>query len=69
MKAKEQLLQELEFAPDCLIEETLDFLRFIKARERSNFSTVKSLLEHLQNIKIPKVTEIIDTSAAIPRHQ
>jgi hypothetical protein len=50
MKAKEQLLQELESTPDCLIEETLDFLRFIKIRERSNFSTGKSLLEHLQNI-------------------
>lgn len=34
MTAREQLLQELSSAPDRLIIETLDFLRFLKTKER-----------------------------------
>ena len=50
MTIKEQLLQELESTPDRLIIETLDFLRFIRAKDRSNLSTGASLLAHLKNI-------------------
>jgi hypothetical protein len=34
MTAKEQLLQELNFIPDNLIVETLNFVRFLKTKER-----------------------------------
>jgi hypothetical protein len=34
MTAKEQLLQELSSVPDSLIVETLNFLRFLKTKER-----------------------------------
>lgn len=34
MTAKEQLLQELSSVPDNLIVETLNFVRFLKSRER-----------------------------------
>jgi hypothetical protein len=50
MTAKEQLLQELNFTPDPLIVETLNFLKSLKAKERSNFSTGASLLAHLKTI-------------------
>jgi hypothetical protein len=35
MDIKEQLLQEIESSPDVLLAETLDFLRFIKTKTRS----------------------------------
>ena len=34
MTVKEQLLQELSSVPDSLIVETLNFLRFLKTKER-----------------------------------
>jgi len=34
MTAKEQLLQELSSVPDSLIVKTLNFLRFLKTKER-----------------------------------
>jgi hypothetical protein len=34
MTAKEQLLQELSSVPDNLIVETLNFVRFLKSKER-----------------------------------
>jgi hypothetical protein len=36
MTAKEQLLQEITSVPDNLIIETLNFLRFLKTKERSS---------------------------------
>ena len=50
MTVKEQLLQELSSVPDSLVTETLDFLRFLKTKERSNISTGASLLADLKNI-------------------
>ena len=50
MTVKEQLLQELSSVPDSLITETLDFLRFLKTKERCNISTSASLLAELKNI-------------------
>ena len=51
MTAKEQLLQEIDSTPDRLIVETLDFLKSLKAKERSHFfSTGASLLAHLKTI-------------------
>jgi hypothetical protein len=44
MTIKEQLLQELDSTPDRLIVETLNFLQFLKAKERSNRSTEESSL-------------------------
>jgi hypothetical protein len=35
MDIKQQLLQEIESSPDVLLAETLDFLRFIKTKTRS----------------------------------
>ncbi|MEA5554048.1 DUF2281 domain-containing protein [Anabaena cylindrica UHCC 0172] len=65
MMLKELLLQEIESTPDSILAETLDFLRFLKAKEtqtqpkvevaeepthtRVN-STGNSLLEHLKTI-------------------
>ncbi|WP_225225684.1 hypothetical protein [Komarekiella delphini-convector] len=33
MAIKEQLMQEIESAPDALLAETLNFLRFLKTKE------------------------------------
>lgn len=33
MSIKELLLQEIELSPDSLLEETLDFLRFLKTKQ------------------------------------
>lgn len=35
MDIKEILLQEIESSPELLLEETLDFLRFLKAKQES----------------------------------
>ncbi|WP_016953724.1 hypothetical protein [Anabaena sp. PCC 7108] len=65
MMLKELLLQEIESTPDSILAETLDFLRFLKAKEtqtqpkvevaeepthtRVN-STASYILEHLKTI-------------------
>jgi hypothetical protein len=55
MTAKEQLLQELEQAQEELIEETLDFLLFVKARrERAG--------EQLSSNGISKAAPVPETS-------
>lgn len=33
MKTKEQLIEEIESAPDALLTETLNFLRFLKTKQ------------------------------------
>ena len=57
MTIKEELLQEIESSPDFLLEETLNFLKFLKAKQASIKtdrqpleSTGRSLLEHLKTI-------------------
>ncbi len=57
MTIKEQLLQEIESSPDNLLEQTLDFLKFLKTRvavetdnQKLSNSTGKNLLEHLKKI-------------------
>ena len=59
MTIKEQLLQEIQSSPDSLLEQTLDFLRFLKTQEKKNLkinqeklisSTGKNLVEHLKEI-------------------
>ncbi|MDJ0742017.1 MAG: hypothetical protein QNJ32_01510 [Xenococcaceae cyanobacterium MO_167.B27] len=56
---KEQLLQEIQSSSDSLLEPTLDFLRFLKTKEKNNVktdkeklisSTGKNLVEHLKKI-------------------
>ncbi len=47
---KQELLQELSSTPDRLIIETLNFLQFLKAKEKSHWSTGESLLAHLETI-------------------
>lgn len=42
MDIKEQLLQEIESSPDVLLAETLDFLRFIKTKTRSESAPLDS---------------------------
>ena len=39
MTIKEQLLQEIQSSSDNLLEQTLDFLRFLKAKEKENVKT------------------------------
>ena len=36
MTIKEQLLQEIQSSSDSLLEQTLDFLRFLKTKEKNN---------------------------------
>ncbi|MDF5726208.1 MAG: DUF2281 domain-containing protein [Rhizonema sp. PD37] len=43
MKIKELLLEEIESAPDALLAETLDFLRFLKTKQGTEKPEVKSL--------------------------
>lgn len=62
MTIKELLFQEIESTPEELLEETLDFLRFLKTKQtktqtdlkldthKSVQSTGRSLLEHLKTI-------------------
>ncbi len=59
MTIKEQLLQEIQSSSDNLLEQTLDFLRFLKTKEIKNVeitqkqlirSTGKNLVEHLKEI-------------------
>ena len=44
MTAKEQLLQELSSVPDSLIVETLNFLRFLKTKERSSLAAAAEMM-------------------------
>jgi propanediol dehydratase small subunit len=44
MTAKEQLLQELSSIPDNLILETLNFVRFLKTKERSSLATAAEMM-------------------------
>ena len=59
MTIKEELLLEIQSTPDSLLEQTLDFLRFLKTKEKKNVetdqeklinSTGKNLVEHLKEI-------------------
>jgi hypothetical protein len=60
MTIQEQLLQEIQSAPDTILAETLNFLRFLKTKEIASApkstthtpvkSTGNSLLEHLKTI-------------------
>ena len=59
MTIKEQLLQEIQSSSDDLLEQTLDFLRFLKTQEGNKVttdsekfisSTGKNLVEYLKNI-------------------
>jgi hypothetical protein len=54
MTIKEQLFQEIESTPENLLEETLNFLRFLKTKQipdrDKNQSTGRSLLVHLQTM-------------------
>lgn len=43
MDIKEQLLQEIESSTDVILAETLDFLRFIKTKTRSEEASLDSL--------------------------
>ena len=61
MTIKEQLLQEIQSSSDKLLEPTLDFLRFLKTKDKKNVktdeeqlisSTGKNLVEHLQKIAV-----------------
>ena len=61
MTIKEQLLQEIQSSSDNLLEQTLDFLRFLKTKEKENVkideeklisSTGKNLVEHLKEIGV-----------------
>jgi len=57
MTIKEQLIKEIQSSEDKLLEQTLNFLRFLKTRETIEIdeekevdSTGKSLLEHLKKV-------------------
>jgi hypothetical protein len=50
MTLKDQLVQEIGSTPDQLVIATLDFLRSLKAKEKSNLSTCQSLLDNLKTI-------------------
>ncbi len=61
MTIKEQLLQEIQSSSDNLLEQTLNFLRFLKTKEKENVkidedklisSTGKNLVEHLKEIGV-----------------
>jgi propanediol dehydratase small subunit len=44
MTAKEQLLEELSSVPDNLIIETLNFLKFLKTKERSSLANEAEMM-------------------------
>jgi propanediol dehydratase small subunit len=44
MTAKEELLQELNSVPDNLIVETLNFVRFLKIKERTSLAAAAEMM-------------------------
>ena len=57
MTIKKQLIQEIQSSEDNLLEQTLNFLRFLKTKggmkineKKATESTGKSLIEHLNKI-------------------
>jgi hypothetical protein len=70
MTVREQLLQELSSAPDCLIIETLDFLRFLKTKDRFSEgeaprTSLASAAEMIRNF-YAEGSEITEFSDRIP---
>ena len=58
MTIREQLLKEIQSSEDNLLEQTLNFLKFLKTKEKEEIntdeqvkSTGKSLLEYLNTIE------------------
>lgn len=57
MTIREKLLKEIQSSPDNLLEQTLNFLRFLKTQEtgkndeeKSIISTGKNLVEHIKEL-------------------
>jgi hypothetical protein len=46
MTIKKQLFQEIESTPEELLEETLDFLRFLKTKQSYRPASGRSILRH-----------------------
>lgn len=62
MTARDQLIQELEQVSDSLVEEVLDFLQFIKARQDQ-----QNLASDDQKDQIPQQS-VLDRMGGMPQH-
>jgi hypothetical protein len=62
MTARDQLIQELGQVSDSLVEEVLDFLQFIKARQDQ-----RNLASDDQKSQIPKQS-VLERMGGIPQH-
>jgi hypothetical protein len=65
MTTREQLIQEIEQAPDFLIEELLDFLLFAKAR-RNLQETHSALMQQSEQQEQPIWERVAKISAQVP---
>jgi hypothetical protein len=69
MTNKEQLIQEIEQAPDNLVEEVLNFLLFIKQRLQQKISETKNS-ENNQSSKNGSLLEFLDNlSSTVPQEE
>lgn len=69
MTSKEQLIQEIEQAPDDLVEEVLNFLLFVKKRLQQKISEPENS-ETNQSSKNGSLLEFLDNfSSTIPQEE
>jgi len=60
MQAKERLIQEIEQAPDSLIEEVLDFLLFKQAQQQQKLSQASPLKDEETPLNSKPIWELFE---------
>ncbi|MBW4570300.1 MAG: hypothetical protein KME31_20410 [Tolypothrix carrinoi HA7290-LM1] len=69
MTAKEQLIREIDRAPEFLVEEVLNFLLFIKIRLKQRVDD-SQIVESTQNVSSQSFLDLIDEiSLQIPQEE
>lgn len=68
MSAKEQLLRELEQAPDTLVEEILDFCLFVKQRHQIKAASSASSEPQVSGI-LDLLERVREIQAQVPREE
>jgi hypothetical protein len=65
MSAKEQLLNELEHAPDAMVEEILNFCLFLKQRQQTKAETSAASVPHTNGI-LDLLKRVEEIQAQVP---
>jgi len=69
MSAKEQLLRELEQAPDTLVEEILDFCLFVKQRHQIKTAASSASSEPQVSGILDLLERVREIQAQVPREE